>query len=1037
MKKNLLFFSFVSFLILFAGNLNVVKAETACPTYIKEVTKWSTCSGGQSYALDEGIVYATTSATVNVKALVVGGGGGGGVDRAGGGGAGGYIFSSSIPVTDKTYNITVGSGGSGGVNGGNSLFSTLTAIGGGAGGAWANGIAGGSGGGAGCNYATTKPLGGAGTSGQGYSGADSYSAVDNPRNSGGGGGSSYSGFGGAGAPNGGYGTINSISGADVIYAAGGGGGDAGYGRTSPGKGTGGSSIGGNGGGKLSTDKDATNGAVNTGSGGGGAGNDGTPGTAGSGGSGIVIIRYNTADFGVVTGGTETIIGSETVRTFTSSGSITFTEPQNYFCPADVPTVKSCTPPPVYTCDDGNQSSVVDHDNSDWTIDSTIDVAGKHINVGTFKVGTLGIAKVKPFDGTNCGSLEVHAKNIIVQGAITASGAGYGGGGGGGGLPGASGETYTGVNVGTMGSGGAGKSGGLGGSSASTLGSGAGGSGGGSCGGTGGTSVLLSQNAGMTNDGWCVTKYTSTTYNGNNASSTGKYSCSVLSDTNDTSVWMGSGGAGGSGGTGAFIEYNCNANAAGGGGGAGGPGGGVIKLTAEESINISGNVYSTGVKNAGNGTAGGAAARTCDSHGDGGAGGDANLTGSSAAGAAGTCPSASSFSGTNACGASTNYCFPGAAGGAGSGGAGGGILLSTTKATSTLTITGAINNQGSEGATNGGTLKIFSCAEPTISGTLTNGRLYKNVDPLCAATTTPIDFTASCSASPTIANIGDTVTWTATSSSPTATYSWLGTNLAGKTGRIATTSYTTNGIYFATTTVSDGISTTTVGCTGDVAGGTTPPSGCTDSCCSGNCTCIGNCNPVLTVNKLGAGAGVISDFTEEKINCGTGVTDCSETVSKNSSLTLNTTAGSGSTFAGWSGDIGSCSANSTSCMVTMDASKTINATFNLSEVVPANEISCASLEMTNPHTSPVNINQNITWTLTYSVSTSTAPSLWTFTDANGVTSASSTSNVLNKTFDTVGRKTVRGRFYDPATGTAGGECSKFVDIVHEGGSNRER
>jgi len=38
-----------------------------------------------------------------------------------------------------------------------------------------------------------------------------------------------------------------------------------------------------------------------------------------GGTGVVIISYVTADFGFCSGGTKTVVGSETIHTFTSSG----------------------------------------------------------------------------------------------------------------------------------------------------------------------------------------------------------------------------------------------------------------------------------------------------------------------------------------------------------------------------------------------------------------------------------------------------------------------------------------------------------------------------------------------------------------------------------------------------------------------------------------------------------------------------------------------------------------------------------------------
>ena len=200
--------------------------------------------------------------------------------------------------------------------------SYLVAIGGGAGNSIVvNGLGGGSGGGAGANGNTQKTLAGYGVIGQGNNGGDSYLNVDNPRSSGGGGGAGGAGINGTVRPDGGIGLANSISGASVMYAAGGGGGDAGIDRTSYGKGLGGSSIGGNGGGKTSSDKNGTAGAVNTGSGGGGAGNDNTGGVPGSGGSGIVIISYPTGSI-TATGGMITTSDGNTIHTFTSSGIFT-------------------------------------------------------------------------------------------------------------------------------------------------------------------------------------------------------------------------------------------------------------------------------------------------------------------------------------------------------------------------------------------------------------------------------------------------------------------------------------------------------------------------------------------------------------------------------------------------------------------------------------------------------------------------------------------------------------------------------------------
>ncbi len=223
----------------------------------------------------------------NVDALVVGGGGGGGTDggRGGGGGGGGYRYVTDHAVTVQDYPITVGIGGAGSVYqvsnslvGGNSTFSTITAIGGGRGGGRANagyadaGGAGGSGGGGDAYY---TGAGGNGTAGQGNNGGTGATTAY-----GAGGGGGAGGVGGNGSGNnggqGGAGTANSISGTSVTYGCGGGGGYTGTGGAAgcSNAGAGTTSLAGN------------NGVANTGGGGGGGGYPG-----GTGGSGIVVVRY--------------------------------------------------------------------------------------------------------------------------------------------------------------------------------------------------------------------------------------------------------------------------------------------------------------------------------------------------------------------------------------------------------------------------------------------------------------------------------------------------------------------------------------------------------------------------------------------------------------------------------------------------------------------------------------------------------------------------------------------------------------------------
>jgi tricorn protease-like protein len=76
---------------------------------------------------------------------------------------------------------------------------------------------------------------------------------------------------------------------------------------------------------------------------------------------------------------------------------------------------------------------------------------------------------------------------------------------------------------------------------------------------------------------------------------------------------------------------------------------------------------------------------------------------------------------------------------------------------------------------------------------------------------------------------------------------------------------------------------------------------------------------LTVTKQGSGAGSVKS-RPAGIQCGT---DCSETYSSGTVVTLRPTPAVGSAFAGWSG---ACSGTGT-CTVTMDASKTVTATFS--------------------------------------------------------------------------------------------------------------
>jgi len=255
-----------------------------------------------------------TAAENTVGYVVVAGGGGGGAVRGGGAGAGGFREGRNAPVDNFTasplvacaptnavtvtaqgYPITIGAGGALSVSptdGANSVFSTITATGGGNGGTQEGtkhaGGDGGSGGGGGGDPSGSTGAGSGNTPSvspaQGSNGT-----VGNVRTGGGGGGAtqtggSASGPGGNGG-NGGDGATTSITGSPVAYGGGGGGGSqAGT------KGAGGAGGGADGGQSPCSSQAAQNGTANTGGGGGGQG-DYSVSCSGNGGSGVVIIRY--------------------------------------------------------------------------------------------------------------------------------------------------------------------------------------------------------------------------------------------------------------------------------------------------------------------------------------------------------------------------------------------------------------------------------------------------------------------------------------------------------------------------------------------------------------------------------------------------------------------------------------------------------------------------------------------------------------------------------------------------------------------------
>ena len=303
-----------------------------------QYTPGGNAEAGRTALINAGWIFndngAAVPPTVTVDFLVIAGGAGGGPDAGsgwgGGGGAGGYRNSynnetsggnsaseTALSVTTSTnVTVTVGEGGNGATNnpgnaGEDSVFYTITSIGGGGGGSNGPAANGGSGGGSGTS-GVGAPSRGLATANQGFDGGG------NDGNwSGGGGGAGQ--VGGVNPPNGqgsaamkgGNGLSSAITGTAVTRAGGGGGMQSGN------PGPGGTGGGGNGG------QPGTDGVTNTGSGGGAGGPGGADG--GDGGSGIVILRYpssSTITVGAGLTASTSTIGGDKVTIFTAgTGSI--------------------------------------------------------------------------------------------------------------------------------------------------------------------------------------------------------------------------------------------------------------------------------------------------------------------------------------------------------------------------------------------------------------------------------------------------------------------------------------------------------------------------------------------------------------------------------------------------------------------------------------------------------------------------------------------------------------------------------------------
>jgi hypothetical protein len=227
--------------------------------------------------------FTPPAGVTSVEYLIVAGGGSGKFQNSlynggSGGGAGGLLTGTGYPVSGS-LGITVGAGGVN-TSGGNSVFDTITATGGGS---YMGSYSGGSGAG---GDDVVYYNGGTGISGQGHDGgySNAHSAAG-----GGGAGAVGNNSGGAAYPgSGGAGLSNSITGTTTYYAGGGGGGWAYYYGGGP-ISSGGIGGGGAGGGGPTMGAAGTDG-LGGGGGGGGSGTGGS-GLPGRGGNGVVIVRY--------------------------------------------------------------------------------------------------------------------------------------------------------------------------------------------------------------------------------------------------------------------------------------------------------------------------------------------------------------------------------------------------------------------------------------------------------------------------------------------------------------------------------------------------------------------------------------------------------------------------------------------------------------------------------------------------------------------------------------------------------------------------
>ncbi|MCI0619951.1 hypothetical protein L0Y40_02890 [Candidatus Wolfebacteria bacterium] len=241
-------------------------------------------------------------------------------------------------------------------------------------------------------------------------------------------------------------------------------------------------------------------------------------------------------------------------------------------------------------------------------------------------------------------------------------------------------------------------------------------------------------------------------------------------------------------------------------------------------------------------------------------------------------------------------------------------FSTTKV---LDVSGLPNNTYA--------LSVTMCTTPQICATRTADVTINRASP--PPPPPPPALVGSCVGSPNPAAVNQAVTWAASASGGTGsyTYSWSGTDGLSGTSQSVNKVYSAEGTKSATVTITSGSQSINRSCSITVNPNPAPP------------------EYILTVTKNGTGTGTV---TGPGISCGS---DCDDNYAEGTQVPLTATADPGSVFVGWSG---ACSGTG-GCTVTMNANKSVTATFNA--VPPNNPVSCS------PSSQSVPINSSATLT----------------------------------------------------------------------------